>query len=83
MTPTLLPTTPPNPEVYHLDFVDPTKTQNAGLAKIRNTVTRELVFQLPQRYAKPTAVQWDGQYLAAGYEFEEVLILDFIHMIPQ
>ena len=83
LTPTLLSTIPPNPEVYRLDFVDPTRTQNAGLAKIRNTVTRELVFQLPQRYAKPTAVQWDGRYLAAGYEFEEVLILDFIHMIPQ
>ena len=83
LTPTLLSTIPPNPEVYRLDFVDPTKTQNAGLAKIRNTVTRELVFQLPQRYAKPTAVQWDGQYLIAGYQTGEVLILDFIHILPE
>ena len=27
--------------------------------------------------------QWDGRYLIAGYESGEVLILDFIHIIPQ
>ena len=50
---------------------------------IKNTETGKEVFQLRERYAKPTDVWWDGQYLVAGYESGEVLILDFHHMLPQ
>ena len=50
---------------------------------IRDKVTGKKVFQLSGRYKKPKAVRWDGQYLVAGYESGEVLILDFHHMYPQ
>ena len=51
--------------------------------RFKDTVTGEEVFQLPGRYAVTHALQWDGQYLVAGYESGEVLILDFHHMYPQ
>ena len=50
-------------------------------SRIEDTVTRQDVFQLSGRYARPDCMQWDGQYLAAGYESGEVLILDFNHML--
>ena len=59
----------------HLDFI--------GSYRIMDRVTGEEVFQLSGRYAYPTEVQWDGQYLIAGYESGEVLILDFCHLYPQ
>jgi len=51
--------------------------------RIKDTVTGKEIFQLSGRYARPTVVQWDGWYLIAGYDFGEVLILDFYHMYPQ
>jgi hypothetical protein len=45
-------------------------------------VTVKADFLLPKRYARPSATQWDGQYLVAGYKYGEVLILDFNHMCP-
>lgn len=48
-----------------------------SLSRIKDTVTGKVVFQLGGRFAKPADVQWDGQYLVAGYRFGEVLILDF------
>lgn len=48
-----------------------------GSTTIRNTVTGKEVFKTSGKYAKPTVRQWDGQYLVAGYEDGEVLILDF------
>jgi len=50
---------------------------------IKDTVTGKEVFQLSGRYAEPWAMQWDGQYLVAGYESGEVVIFDFHHMCPQ
>ena len=51
--------------------------------KIKDTVTGRVVFQLVGRYASPKGgVHWDGQYLVAGYESGEVLILDFNHNLP-
>jgi len=44
-------------------------------------VTGKKVFQLSGRYAEPAATQWDGQYLIAGYESGEVLILYFGHVL--
>ena len=54
-----------------------------GPAWIKDIITGKTVFQLSGRYAKPNDVQWDGQYLVAGYESGEVLILDFHDMYPQ
>jgi hypothetical protein len=32
---------------------------------------------------EPVVVEWDGQYLVAGYESGEELILDFNYIFPQ
>ena len=66
----------------HLDFIGGTGEQTQGPSWIKDTVTGKKVFQLSWRYAKPNDVQWDGQYLVAGYRSGEVLILDFDHMYP-
>ena len=50
---------------------------------IKDMVTGRVVFQLAGGYANPRQVQWDGQYLVAGYESGEVLILDFNHLLLQ
>jgi len=51
------------------------------LPRVKDRVTGKEVFHLSGRYAKPTATEWDGQYLIAGYESGEVLILDFNHIL--
>ena len=50
---------------------------------IKDTTTGAEVFRLSRKWAKPEKVQWDGQYMVAGYGSGEVLILDFHHMYPQ
>jgi len=52
-------------------------------SRIKDSVTGKVVFQLSGRFAKPTAVQCDGCYLAAGYDSGEILILDFNHVFLQ
>jgi WD40 repeat protein len=54
-----------------------------GPCWIKDTVTGKAIFQLSGRYASPPEVQWDGQYLVAGYGSGEVLILDFAQMLPR
>ena len=66
-----------------LDLIGSTSWQTDNPSWIRNVITGKEVFQLFGRYAKPTEIQWDGQYLVAGYESGEVLILDFCHLYPQ
>jgi WD40 repeat protein len=67
----------------YLDFVGGASWGYRGSSWIKDTVTGKEVFQLSGRYAKPTNAQWDGRYLIAGYGSGELLILDFIQMIPQ
>jgi len=67
----------------HLDFIGHTGWQTDGPSWIKDTGTGKRVFQLGGRYAKPNDVQWDGQYLVAGYDSGEVLILSFGHVYPQ
>ena len=55
----------------------------AALIRIEDGVTKKEVFQLCGRYAKPSAVQWDGQYLIAGYLSGDVVILDFGHVLSK
>ena len=50
------------------------------LSGIQDTATGKVVFQLGGRFTKPAHVRWDGQYLIAGYNSGEVLILDFDHI---
>jgi len=52
-----------------------------SLARIKNAVTGEVVFQLSGRFAEPVDVQCDGSYLVAGYESGEILILDIEHVL--
>ena len=75
---------PPIP-LSNLDRPHLNLTNWESSASIEDTVTGKRVFQLHGRYAKPTAVCWDGQYLVAGYGpgIGEVLILKFNHMLPQ
>ena len=63
----------------HLDFIGSASQWTDGPCWIKDTVTGKNIFQLSGRYAKPKDIQWDGQYLVAGYESGEVLILDFHH----
>jgi len=67
----------------HLDFIGGDKWQTNGPCRIMDRVTGEEVFQLSGRYANPSEVRWDGQYLITGYQSGEVLILDFYHLCPQ
>jgi len=36
--------------------------------------------KLPERFARPIKLLWDGCYLVAGYMSGEVLILNFDHV---
>ena len=63
--------------------LDDTKLWNADLSRIEDTVTGKVYFQLAGRFANPVDVQWDEQYLVAGYESGEVLILDFNYVSLQ
>jgi WD40 repeat protein len=67
----------------HLEFIGGASWWYKGPCWIKDTVTGKAIFQLSGRYASPREVQWDGQYLVAGYESGEVLILDFAQMLPQ
>jgi len=58
-----------------------TKVWDIDSSRIKDTVTGEVVFQLAKRFANFTYWQWDGQYLVAGYNSGEVLILDFKHVL--
>jgi hypothetical protein len=67
----------------HLDFIGGGRWWYEGPPWIKDTVTGKKVFQLSGRYAPPYMVQWDGQYLIAGYGSGEVLILDFNQVLLQ
>jgi len=54
-----------------------------SLARIKNAVTGEVVFQLSGRFVEPVDVQCDGSYLVAGYQSGEILILDIKHVLLQ
>jgi len=58
-----------------------TKVWDINQSAIKDTVTGKVVFQLTGRFIYPQVSQWDGQYLVAGYQSGEVLILDFNYML--
>ena len=82
-TPILLSDMPPDPSRPRLDFVNGTRGANTSIFWIEDIITGSVVYQLPEKYGTPTAVQWDGQYLVTGYNSGKVIILDFRHMTPQ
>jgi len=67
-------TEPPNRP--HLDFIGGIRKERSLLPGIEDTITGKEVFQLPSGYTRPNDAQWDGQYLVAGYDSGEVMILD-------
>jgi len=78
-----IPGSPPVQVPNMASLLNATKVWDINLSVIKDTATGRVVFQLPGRFAKPTDIQWDGQYLAAGYKSGEVLILDINHMLSQ
>ena len=71
------------PNRLHLDFVGGIRRYRTFLPAIEDTVTGKEVLQLPLGYTSPADAQWDGQYLVAGYNTGEVLILDCSCMLAQ
>ena len=65
-----------------LEFINGTEEGTVSQSRIEDVAAGKEVFQLAGRYAKPSVTQWDGQYLVAGYDSGEVLILDFSYTIP-
>jgi len=65
----------------HLDFIDVRRWSSTSIVRVEDRLTGKEVFQLPGKYAKPSATQWDGRYLIAGYESGDVLILDFGYVL--
>ena len=80
-TPTPLSDAPP--KSHHLEFINGTHRENPSPSRVEDTVTGQEVFQFSGRYVRPTSTHWDGQYLVAGYDSGEVLILNFNNIIPQ
>ena len=57
-----------------------TKLWDHFLSRLIDVSTGKVVFQLAGEFECPAVSQWDSQYLIAGYESGEVLILNFSHM---
>ena len=72
-----------SPNKPRLDITDGTEGEGTSGTRIKNAATGHEFFQLSGRFAEPCVTQCDHQYLAAGYESGEVVILDFDHMLPQ
>jgi WD40 repeat protein len=51
--------------------------------RIEDSITGKEIFQLHGKYANPSSIKWDWQYLVAGYQSGEVLVLDFSQMLAQ
>ena len=66
------------PNKPRLDITDGTDGLNANAARVKAAATGREFFQLSGRFAEPCVSQCDHRYLVAGYEFGEVLILDFL-----
>ena len=64
-----------NPNRPHLDFVGGVRQFRTTLPPIQDTNTGKKLLELPGRLHDPIDAQWDGQYLVAGYDTGDVLIL--------
>jgi len=68
-------------DLPHLYFIGGVRWKKSFIPGIQDTATKKVVFQLPGRLAGCSDAQWDGQYLVAGYDSGEVLILEcnYVH----
>ena len=55
---------------------------DTGPSCVKEKATGKVVFWLSKRYGKPVDVQWNDQYLVASFISGEVLVLDFIYVLP-
>jgi len=69
------------PNGPHLNFIGGVRDSRFSLPGIEDTVTGKVVLQFPGRLAMPSDAQWDGQYLVAGYDSGEILILEYTHIL--
>ena len=68
----------------HLEFIrSTTERSTIPRSRVKDTVSGKEILQLPWRYENFTTIQWDGQYLVAGYKSGELLILDFSQVMPR
>jgi len=58
-----------------------TKLWEVSQSRVKDALTGKVIFQLAGRFATPFDLQWDGQYLVAGYWSGEILILDLNHIL--
>ena len=70
-----------SPEKPHLYFIG-IENQGISPSKVEDTITGKTVFHLSGECEEPWVAQCDGRYLVGGYQSGEVVILDFLHMIP-
>ena len=81
--PVQLPRTILGPNICHLDFTGGTTVWGTSPSTgIKGPVARKTSFQLPGMHKESTIIKWNGQYLVAGYESGEFLILDFNLITP-
>ena len=69
----------------HLNFIDVRNWSKDSPVRVEDGITGKEVFRLYDKYSdpSPSATQWDGRYLIAGYHSGEVVILDFNDALPQ
>ena len=66
------------PDRPRLDFVDWSGGSGFKPRWIEDTITKRLVFRLPESCTKSGAeIDWDGRYLLVWYQSGEVVIMDF------
>ena len=66
-----------------LSLIDIRRWLPGSPVQVKDSATGKDVFQLHGKYAGPSAIQWDGQYLVAGYISGEVLVLYFGLMLTR
>ena len=59
-------------------YLNNTKLWDNSLCRIQDTVTGQVVFQLPEKFqGHVVEVQWNGQYLVVSLRSEKELVLEF------
>ena len=60
-------------------IIEPNECARGFKVRIEDKCTKK-VFPLPDKYIYPSVLKWDGQFVIAGYDSGEVLILDLNNM---
>jgi WD40 repeat protein len=72
------------PDRPRFDLIDWSTGRGIKARWIEDTVTKRLVFRLPERYLKSDSeVEWDGRYLLVWSRSGDVLIIDFRSVFPR